>query len=76
MTGSRTTMGVCGSWSSHVAVAVAASEDPIMPILMAWMVMSSDIARSCSLRNSVGGVCIAVTPQVFCAVRAVIAAMP
>ncbi len=47
-----------------------------IPIFTASTSMSSKIASIWRPRKSAGGVCTALTPTVFCAVSAVIAAMP
>ena len=47
-----------------------------MPILTASTPMSPATASICAASNSGGGAWMAVTPQVFCAVMAVMAVMP
>ena len=75
ITGSRTTTAG-RTFSSQLRTASITAASPSMPILTASMPMSSLMASSCAVRNAAGGTWTALTPWVFCAVRAVMAAMP
>ncbi len=75
MTGSRTTTPG-RVFSSQVRTASITEASPSIPILTASMVMSWLMASSWAVRKAAGGTCTALTPRVFCAVRAVMAAMP
>ena len=71
ITGSNTTG--TPSASSLAAMCNAVNGDPIIPILTASTPMSSTTASICATTVSVGMLCTAVTPSVFCAVTAVTA---
>ena len=64
------------AFSGRVRTASSTAGSRIGPILTASMLMSALVASSCGERKAAGGTRTAPAPRVFCAVRAVTAAVP
>lgn len=75
MTGSTTRLG---SWPVAASAATASTLAVLgsTPVLVALMSRSARTASIWAWRNSVGGMCTACTPVVFCAVSTVTALVP
>jgi hypothetical protein len=75
MTGSSTTLR-CRQRSSPAAIASITGLCETMPIFTALTARSENTASICAVMKSAGTSWIAVTPLVFCAVKAVITEAP